>query len=190
MFEFRLEPEISLLTVIRSGSWSVQTVADYEAVLRRQLIELNRSGPSTSFIIDIRSTSAHSRQVADALRAMIGRLGPLNAQRTAVVASSGIAKLQARRVANAGAEVFTSMTTARNWVMHRSPAETSNEMVFDEPSDAEAEKHNVHIHGPSDIDISLTPRAALETAKRIGDAAIEVLLENAVVSTFPKAAPA
>lgn len=46
--------------------------------------------------------------------------------------------------------------------------------MHNEPSEADAEGIIVHIHGPADLDVTLTPAAALETAKRIRDAAIDV----------------
>ena len=176
MFEFKLEPEIALLTAVRTGPWSLETVVRYEAALRRELAALHRCGPATSFIIDIRSTGAQPMEVADALRAMVGRLGALHADRTAVVTNAGIAKLQAKRVADDSAEIFTSMILARDWVARASDQTASGNLVHDVPSDAEAEGHTVRVHGPSDVDVSMTPGAALETAKRIGDAAIEALV--------------
>lgn len=119
---------------------------------------------------------AQAKDVADALREMIGRLGPLFATRTAVVMSSGIAKLQARRIADVDAEVFTSMVLARDRVLRAAATAPASPPVDDEPSDARAEGLTVHVHGPSDVDVTMTPAAALETARRIGDAAAEVLL--------------
>lgn len=177
MFHFKLEPEIGLLTATRTGFWSLETVAAYEVILRRELAKLQGNGTPTSFIIDIRSSGAQAKPVAEKLRAMVGRLGPLHPDRTAVVTASGIAKLQARRVADKSAQVFTSMILARDWVMDKGPT-ISGDVVYDEPSDAAAKGQAVHVHGPSDVDISLTPKAALETAKRIGDAAIEALINH------------
>lgn len=178
MFKFKLEPEIPLLTATRTGIWSIDTVMAYEAALRRELVSLKLSGRPTSFIIDIRSTVAQHRDVAEALRLMVARLGLLHADRTAVVASSGVAKLQARQVADPTARVFTSMAPAREWVMGKVDAKPPVDTAHDEPSDAEAEGPAVHVHGPADVDVTLTPAAALETAKRISNAAVEVLLSQ------------
>lgn len=179
MFQFSLEPDIGLLTVTRTGYWSLGTVAAYEAALRPALAKLQDSGRPTAFIIDIRSSGAQARNVADALRHMVSGLGALHADRTAVVASSGIAKLEARRVADVTAQIFTSMVLARDWVTGRAHCAPSLAIVHEKPSEAEAEGLAVHVHGPSDIDVMLTPAAALVTAKRIGDAATEALLESA-----------
>jgi hypothetical protein len=54
-----------------------------------------------------------------------------------------------------------------------------DEVVHDTPSDVEADGSVVHLHGPSNAEIALTPKAALETAKRLGDAAVEALLDEA-----------
>lgn len=51
--------------------------------------------------------------------------------------------------------------------------------VQDEAGSAECEGNVVHVHGPADVDVKLTPRAALETAKRIEDAAVEAIIGQA-----------
>ena len=119
MFSFHVEPEIGLLTVTRNGFWSLPTVAAYEKDLREQLAMLHQLGRPTSCIIDIRSSGAQSGEVAAALRAMVGRLGSLHATRTAVVTHTGLAKLQAKRVADVNSRIFTSMVLARDWIMGR-----------------------------------------------------------------------
>lgn len=179
MFKFTLELDIPLLTVTRSGIWSLDTVMEYEAALRVELSLLRHSGRPTSFIIDIRSIVTPDHQVAEALRLMVARLGDLNADRTAVVTSAGVAKLQARYAADPSVQVFTTMALARAWVRGTVEVERAPVTVHDMPSAAEAEGATVHIHGPSDVDVLLTPDAAIETAKRISDAAIEVKLQTA-----------
>ena len=62
-------------------------------------------------------------------------------------------------------------------------------VVHDVPSQADPAGVCVRIHGPSNVDINLTPQAALETAKRIGDAAVEVILEHATLSARLCAVP-
>lgn len=184
MFAFELEPHISLLTVTRSGTWTLATVAAYETAIRRELATLDRAGGATAAIVDIRSCGPPDKAVADALRAMVARLGPLNADRTAVVTASGLGKLQAIRNTDTRTRVFTSMVLARDWVLAGAgPARAT--VVHDEPIDAVPAGLAVHVHGPCNVDITLTPAAALETAKRIGDAAIEVLIE---ASAMPPAA--
>ncbi|WP_404369679.1 hypothetical protein AB5I39_17275 [Sphingomonas sp. MMS24-J45] len=52
--------------------------------------------------------------------------------------------------------------------------------VQDKASDVEAGDNAVHVQGPADVDVSLTPRAALETARRLGDAAVESIINSAI----------
>ena len=122
MFDFHIEPQISLITVTRIGSWDLATVAAYEKALRQQLADLKRHGEPTFCIVDVRSAAVHSREVADALRAAVQGLGPLHASRTAVVASSAINKLQARQIARLETRIFTSMVLARDWIMGKEEA--------------------------------------------------------------------
>ncbi len=42
--------------------------------------------------------------------------------------------------------------------------------------DAKAANGGVHISGPDDLDMILTPKAAFETATHVGNAAIDALL--------------
>lgn len=52
--------------------------------------------------------------------------------------------------------------------------------VQDEASEVAAGDNAVHVQGPADVDVSLTPRAALETARRLGDAAVESIINSAI----------
>ncbi|MGY2733812.1 hypothetical protein [Sphingomonas sp. UYP23] len=188
MFRFKFEPDISLLTATRSGLWSLETVRAYEASLRIELAKLGVTARPTAFIIDIRSSGAQEKSVAEALRRMVAGLGHLNADRTVVVTSSGIAKLEATRVADANARVFTSMVLARDWALGTTNPRLVGPPVHDAPSNAEVEGSVVHVLGPDSVDVMLTPAAALETAKRIGAAAEEALLVAPTATTPNKPA--
>jgi hypothetical protein len=185
MFEFHLEPEIPLLTITRTGAWSVETVVAYEPLLRRELTLLNLSGRPRSCILDIRAAAVPSDAVAVALRAMVARFDLLHPDRTAIVSSSGVDRLDARYAANPEVRVFATMSCARGWIIGTA-AVRRKPVVHDTPSDVEAEGLAVHVHGPSDVDIILTPAAALETAKRISDAAVDVILERARLDRVPE----
>ena len=52
----------------------------------------------------------------------------------------------------------------------------ANDSVQDQPSNVEVRKNAVHVEGPGGVDVSLTPKAALATAKRIEDAAVEAIV--------------
>ncbi len=181
IFQFKLEPALSLLTVVRTGFWAIDDVLSYEIALRRELTQLNLSDRPTSAIIDTRQSGPQAKDVAEALRAMVRGLGHLNADRTAIIVSSGVAKLQAMRVTDNDAKVFTSMVLARDWVTGGMPAKPQTRLAINAPISAKVEGNVVHISGAADVDITLTPAAALETAKRIGGAALEVLVKTANV---------
>lgn len=182
MFKLKLNPQISLLTVTRTGLWSIDTVVAYETALRNALFTLQSVGRPTSCIIDVRSTPAPHRDVAEALRCMVARLGPLQARHTAIVVLSGVEKLRAKQAPDPNARVFDTMLAARRWIRAKTDHARASVAVHDEPSNADAAGRAVHVHGPCTIDVMLTPTAALETAKRISNAAVEVLLAVATTT--------
>ena len=71
------------------------------------------------------------------------------------------------------------MAEARSWILGDLEQDLTSGPVHDEASDAAAQHGIVHVQGPDHVDILLTPRAALETSRRIGDAAIEAILSDA-----------
>jgi hypothetical protein len=187
MFAFNLEPELVLLTATLSGEWSLETVSAYEPHLRQQLVLLRISGRPGLFIVDCQGVVPND-EVAEALRLTVARLGQLHPDRTAVVLSGPIEETNARRLGGLNARIFQSLELARDWVTGAVYRAQSPTTVHDEPSDAMPEGFAVRIHGPADVDLVLTPAAALETARRIGDAAVGALMEK--VRTEPAAEPA
>jgi hypothetical protein len=175
IFDFKLEPGLRLLTAVRTGVWSLNVVRSYEAALRRELAALHLTGPETAFVIDIRASGAQPKDVAKALRVMVEGLGPLHASKVAIVTSSGLAKLEARQMGNPSARTFTSMVLARDWILQQPGDVSPGNYVHNRPSTAEPQHGSVHVFGPADVDVTLTPSAALETAKRIGAAATEAV---------------
>lgn len=117
MFQFNLELPLHLLTIVRTGVWSLDTVHAYEIALRRELKLLHAGGGPTCCILDVRAIGAQSPQVSQALHMVVQRLGPLNVDRSAVVTATGISKLEAKRMADENAEVFTAMVLARDWAI-------------------------------------------------------------------------
>lgn len=70
------------------------------------------------------------------------------------------------------------MVLARDWAIANADPTPHPTIVRDTPIDAAVLGVAVHIHAEPDVNVTLTPAAALEIAKRIGDAAIEVLIET------------
>lgn len=165
----------------RTGQWSVETVAAHEIAFRQELMQLRLSGKTRGLIVDIGGTWPQERNVARAMRRMEARLGNLRPERIAVVSSFGASRLHARHLRELDTQVFVSMEFAREWIMRQADDSAYPGEIYDQASQAEAEGSSVHVHGPSDMHLVLTPAAALETAKRIGDAAVEVIIKNAMV---------
>ncbi len=57
--------------------------------------------------------------------------------------------------------------------------------VHHTPSDVEPCKNVVRIEGPADILVAMTPGAALETARRMTDAAVDALMHTAAAPGEP-----
>jgi hypothetical protein len=49
---------------------------------------------------------------------------------------------------------------------------TDKKQLFDQPSDVDAKEGNVHVDGPDEVDVALTPEAAEETSERLNDKAL------------------
>jgi hypothetical protein len=49
---------------------------------------------------------------------------------------------------------------------------TDKKRLFDQPSDVDAKEGNVHVDGPDEVDVALTPEAAEETSERLNDKAL------------------
>lgn len=180
MFSFTTEPEIPMLTVTRTGEWSLETVAAHEIVFRQELFHLRLSGKPRGLIVDIGATWPQERNVAWALRRMEARLGDLRPERIAVVSSFGASRLHARHLKEPDTQIFASMKYAREWILRMAEPNGLSTEVHDKPSNADPEGMAVHVYGPSDLAVMMTPGAALETAKRIGNAAVEVIIGKAM----------
>lgn len=72
---------------------------------------------------------------------------------------------------------------SRDWELGISSDRVSG-AVHDKPSDAGGDNVSAHVRDPLNVADSVTPIAALETAKRIAHAAIEVLLDSASSSVI------
>lgn len=81
------------------------------------------------------------------------------------------------------------MVLAREWTIGEAPRIAGLAMVHDRASDVEAEGSVVHLHGPSNVDLLLTPKAALEASRRIANAATEVLIANAALPSRQQVVP-
>lgn len=178
MLEFRLEPALRLLTVTQTGGCAPDTTCAYEEAFRLELATLRLFGGPTACIIDNRLDAAQGHD-RDALQLMIGRLGTLAADRTATVISPTSTSAAATLGEGASATVFTSMVRARDWAAGEPDTHLSHHPVEDEPCQVTASDLRVKIKSPCDGDLSLSPAAAIETARRMSDAAIDVLLKLA-----------
>ena len=49
---------------------------------------------------------------------------------------------------------------------------TDKKQLFDQTSDVDAKEGNVHVDGPDEVDVALTPEAAEETSERLNDKAL------------------
>lgn len=137
--QFHAGTGIPLLTVTRTGQWSVATVAAHEIAFRQELVQLRHSGKTRGLIVDIGATWMQERDVAWALRRMEMRLGELRPERIAVVSSFGASRLHARHLKEPDTQIFASMGFARAWIISKADATAYPGQVHDQASHAEAE---------------------------------------------------
>ncbi len=118
MYTVTIEPEHHLMRIEVVGFWSVSIIPDYVAELTRQIGALESSGGCQRILVDMTNYPIQAQAIAKAHARIIdyGR-NDLKAS-TAVVMTSALSKLQAKRMANlAGHELFDNEESAREWLL-------------------------------------------------------------------------
>lgn len=124
MYTVTVEPEHHLMRIEVVDFWPVSIIPHYVAELNRQIGALELSGGCQRILVDMTRYPIQSQAVAKAHAKIIayGR-NDLKAL-TAVVMTSALSKLQAKRMANlAGHELFEDEESARAWLLNAATAD-------------------------------------------------------------------
>lgn len=117
-FSFNLDRDRALLTVVMSDFWDMATVKEYALRVTEQLRELKRLGRPTACLVDVREHSVQPKAVTDYQQKIVVELGPLHADRVAIVASSALLRIQTQRIcAQRQHLVFDAIEPALAWLL-------------------------------------------------------------------------
>jgi hypothetical protein len=97
-FDIVWDPRDPILIATMSGFWTLETVAAFQALIRRRLDE--RPGLPFDMISDLRRYQTQSQQVHEAMTHAVQDLGSRGLRRGAAVTSSALARMQAQRTAD------------------------------------------------------------------------------------------
>jgi len=117
-FEFALDRNRRLLTVVMRGFWDVATYRAYDAQLRAQLTELSRLPTPRACLVDARDFEIQSMEVAEMMRDGVAQRLPLYPERTARLVARAISRGQAGRMTNDPKHrVFDALGPAMDWLL-------------------------------------------------------------------------
>jgi hypothetical protein len=123
MYTITIESEHRLMRIEVSGFWSSDVFPGYLAELRRHVEALAPSGGCRRILVDMSRYPIQPKDVAQAHANIIAHGKSEMKACTAVVMSSVLSKLQAKRMANlAGRELFDDEPSARHWLLQQPAA--------------------------------------------------------------------
>lgn len=118
MFTVAIEPENRLLRIAVHGFWSEKVMREYVAELGRQTEALGHHGGCRRILVDMSDYPVQSQAIAEGHARIIAYGRTEMKAVTAVVMTSALSRLQARRIANlAGRELFDDEASAREWLL-------------------------------------------------------------------------
>ncbi|MFD1789028.1 hypothetical protein ACFSC3_15805 [Sphingomonas floccifaciens] len=118
MYSITVEPECQLMRIAVSGFWPSEILPGYIAELHRQTEGLKPFGGCRRILVDMSDYPIQSQEVAQAHARIIAYGKDALRAATAVVMTSPLSKLQAKRMANlAGHELFDEEAGARAWLL-------------------------------------------------------------------------
>lgn len=122
-FEFDLDREKRLLTVVMHGFWNAQTCCAYDAQMRAQLAALGRLPAPRACLVDARDFAIQSKEVADLLQDGVAKRLSLYPERTVRLVSRAISRGQAARMTNDPSHrVYDSIDEALGWLLEQRAA--------------------------------------------------------------------
>lgn len=118
-FTILFEQDRRLLNISLRGLWDLAQVQHYEDSVRSMVRDIMRSGVIRQFdvLVDLREHAVQTRDVAEALQGVVGRIGDGVARLALVTSSSSLQKMQATRLGQSSfTRFFSSMEDADSWL--------------------------------------------------------------------------
>ena len=118
-FEIALDKRRALLRITLRGFWDVATMDAYEPQFYHALAELSRLRPAlTLCLVDGRDYPVQSHAITERHNAFVASLGPLQADRAALIVTQTLVRMQAARgLPEDRMRVFESEAEAMAWLM-------------------------------------------------------------------------
>ena len=117
-FIFTLDRDRALLRVELHGFWDLATMDSYEPQFHQALAELDSLGAvRTSCLVDARDYPVQSHAITERQNWFVAKLGPLQADRAALIVATTLVRMQAARgLPEDRMRVFESETEALAWL--------------------------------------------------------------------------
>lgn len=118
MFTVTIEPAHQLMRIEVRGFWTPDTMRAYVGELGTKAGALGLSGGCRRILVDMSDYPIQAQAIAEAHVRIIGHGKTEMGAITAVVMTSALSKLQAKRMAKlAGHELFDDEPAAREWLL-------------------------------------------------------------------------
>ncbi|WP_147418736.1 STAS/SEC14 domain-containing protein [Sphingobium terrigena] len=117
MFEFSYDPDRNLMRLVQADYWSLADFRAFEAEFTKRHMTIRRTSQNYRVLADCRDFPVQSAEISQAFGAFFDRILNENKGRYAIVASSMLNKLQARRALPQGnVQVFSEPDEAMAWL--------------------------------------------------------------------------
>ena len=117
-FEITIDRVAHLMRITFGGNWTVETVDQLRQATRKEVARLVAGGCRAKdllILMDRRNQGPHSQEVVEALK-LLSAENSGKAKRVALLMSSALATMQAKRINAGTTRVFTSEAEALEWL--------------------------------------------------------------------------
>lgn len=117
MFSFSYDPDRVLLTITRSGYWTLQIFRDFEREFLGYHYKIRTQHRSYRVLSDCRDYPVQSQEIGEAVATSSGNILSENKGHYAIVTNSMLSTLQARRaLPQDNVRIFPDMDEAMIWL--------------------------------------------------------------------------
>jgi hypothetical protein len=118
MYKLSYDPELALLEYDLNGYWSMDDFSRFEREIRACHVQIRKDRTSYRVLSNGGDFAVQSADVRAAFEALFDALGKDNEGAFAVVVSSALSSIQAKRVLpRANVRIFSDAVEARRWLL-------------------------------------------------------------------------